>query len=421
MLTPRRRTLAACASYWSIRTLQNKRFCSSISSIGTLGLICVPSWKTSSICVVVLVKQALHTMRWFWVQWVHEDTNRLSDAVRAAGLQTQFVFLQIGRRKIARTDSQKGIYLDVNPLRRSAFNSALAIAAGREHPEEYFDAEVKHMKSSGKLLSVEAARTQNSLILVAEDDAVNRNLIERQLTLLGYTCVLVMDGKQALEAWRRNAYALLLTDCNMPHMDGFKLTREIRQEEVGSNVRARVIGLTANALEGEAERCLEGGMDDYLSKPIALKDLREILGKWLPAAKEECRPEENSLTTYPINESTLKDMFGDDPDIFKKIFIDFVEPSNNIIQEILSGCDKHSTSAIGDDARQLKSAAYSVGAMELGDLCKEIEEAGERDDWGVIDAGAPKLAKLISQVEGHFSALEFAGSEPSNKESADVV
>jgi signal transduction histidine kinase/DNA-binding response OmpR family regulator len=114
-------------------------------------------------------------------------------------------------------------------------------------------------------------------ILVAEDHPVNQQVIRRQLQLLGYACEVFPDGAAALAAWRTRPFCLVLTDCHMPIMDGFQLTAAIRAEEKAGARHTPILALTANALAGEAERCLEAGMDSYLSKPVELPHLREAL------------------------------------------------------------------------------------------------------------------------------------------------
>jgi PAS domain S-box-containing protein len=128
----------------------------------------------------------------------------------------------------------------------------------------------------------EALQTQR-LILLAEDNEINRDVMQEQLRLLGYTCELAEDGAIALQMWQANPgrYALLLSDCHMPNLDGFGLTEAIRRAEP-AGTRLPIIAVTANAMQGEAERCRERGMDDYLSKPLRMNVLREVLGKWLP-------------------------------------------------------------------------------------------------------------------------------------------
>ena len=129
--------------------------------------------------------------------------------------------------------------------------------------------------------SAAQAQAPGQLVLLAEDNEINRDVITEQLRLLGYACEVAEDGVQALAMWRTGRYALLLTDCHMPHMDGFELTEAIRQAEpVGT--RLPIVAVTANAMQGEAQRCRAHGMDDYLSKPLRMAELAPMLQKWLP-------------------------------------------------------------------------------------------------------------------------------------------
>ena len=123
----------------------------------------------------------------------------------------------------------------------------------------------------------------NRLILLAEDNETNRDVMDEQLRLLGYACEMAEDGLIALHMWQANPgrYALLLSDCHMPNLDGFGLTRAIREAET-AGTHLPIIAVTANAMQGEHQRCREHGMDDYLSKPLRMSELRDKLDKWLP-------------------------------------------------------------------------------------------------------------------------------------------
>jgi signal transduction histidine kinase/CheY-like chemotaxis protein len=116
-------------------------------------------------------------------------------------------------------------------------------------------------------------------ILVAEDHPVNQQVILRQLRILGHNPEMVADGVAALEAWRQHRFDLIITDCHMPLMDGLQLTAAIRAAEVGRASRTPILALTANALGGEAERCIAAGMDGFLTKPVDLSQLRLALAK----------------------------------------------------------------------------------------------------------------------------------------------
>jgi CheY-like chemotaxis protein len=116
-------------------------------------------------------------------------------------------------------------------------------------------------------------------VLVAEDNAVNRKVTLKMLEKLGYTCDAVENGLEVLRAVRARTYDAVLMDCQMPEMDGFQATAEIRSREHPSG-RLPIIALTANAMKGDQEKCLQAGMDDYVSKPISLQDLSDALKRW---------------------------------------------------------------------------------------------------------------------------------------------
>ena len=117
-------------------------------------------------------------------------------------------------------------------------------------------------------------------ILVAEDNPVNRKLALQQLKRLGFRAHAVSDGREAVEAAATGEYALVLMDCQMPDMDGFEATREIRHAELESGTHLAIVAMTANALEGDREACIAAGMDGYLAKPVQLSELRAVVDKY---------------------------------------------------------------------------------------------------------------------------------------------
>jgi CheY-like chemotaxis protein len=121
----------------------------------------------------------------------------------------------------------------------------------------------------------------NKSVLVAEDNALIQLLVRKQLENLGVQVQIVSNGREALEAINSRRYDLILMDWQMPVMDGFEATMAIRDAEAGTNKHSIIIALTASAMTGDSERCLEGGMDDYLSKPFTIEQIRAKLVKWL--------------------------------------------------------------------------------------------------------------------------------------------
>ena len=302
------------------------------------------------------------------------------------------------------------VFVDANPIRSAGLLRAVAVAAGRASPEIDYDAEIDALPKRAAPTPDEAL-ARGELILLAEDNVTNQDVIRRQLAVLGYACEIADDGALALEAWQAKAYALLLTDCHMPNMDGFELTAAIRSDEVDRTERARIVAITANALEGEAERCIAAGMDDYLSKPVALPALKATLEKWMPAGSGG-----EVLALAPISVPTevsdavvdpafLRDSFGDDPELIAEILGDYVQPALDIIAEIDAAYSAQLPAGIVAAAHKLKSASRSIGAEALADLCERLEAAGKAVDWDAIEADYADLAPAMAAVKAHIETL----------------
>jgi PAS domain S-box-containing protein len=173
---------------------------------------------------------------------------------------------------------------------------AVARASGRLHASEKL-APVVQQRQQVRFVAeptLSHSLRMHQLILLAEDNETNRDVIHEQLHLLGYACEMAEDGAQALAMWQNNPerYALLLTDCHMPNLDGFGLTAAIRQAE-SIDAHLPIIAITANAMQGEAQRCRDHGMNGYLSKPMSMAELGTMLHKWMPAEQAESATEIN--------------------------------------------------------------------------------------------------------------------------------
>jgi CheY-like chemotaxis protein len=242
-------------------------------------------------------------------------------ALRQAGVAPAvMILLQDYQHRSARIAEEDVVTVDANPLLYYRLVSAVAVAAGRASPQ------IKNELDAAKLKPVkpptpDEAAALGQLILLAEDNPTNQDVIRRQLNLLGRACEIVDNGQEALDAYGRGRYALILTDCHMPVMDGYELTGRIRGLEQDSGGHIPIVAVTANALQGEAERCIAAGMDDYVSKPIAMPALIATLEKWLPAPRTAAAPvpvtapasTNGAGTSGAVDARAIKDMFGDDP------------------------------------------------------------------------------------------------------------
>jgi CheY-like chemotaxis protein/HPt (histidine-containing phosphotransfer) domain-containing protein len=347
------------------------------------------------------------------------DAKRQQEAVAAlrdAGVAPAvMILLQDYQHRGARIAENDVVTVDANPLLYYRLVSAVAVAAGRASPQ------IKNELDAAKLKPVKAptpdeAAATGQLILLAEDNPTNQDVIRRQLNLLGRACEIAGNGEEALRAYGRDRYGLILTDCHMPVMDGYELTGRIRGLEQDSGKHIPIVAVTANALQGEAERCLAAGMDDYVSKPIAMPALIAVLEKWLPAprtaaampatAAAPAAPSANGADkSEAIDARAIKDMFGDDPATFKEILVSFLEPSRQIVAELEAAHGKHDAAEVRGSAHKLKSSARSIGAHALADLMVALEAAGKAQDWSRIDALTPTARAEFLKVEHYIAAL----------------
>jgi PAS domain S-box-containing protein len=301
------------------------------------------------------------------------------------------------------------VIVEAAPMMRSSFFRGVAMAAGRASPD-IDDQVVEEIRTTRKAPSIEAAVANRELILIAEDNLTNQDVIRRQLNLLGYTAEIVDDGEFGFEAWRSGRYGLILTDCHMPNMDGYEMTEAIRGAETATGERIPIVAITANALQGEADRCLACGMDDYLSKPLEMIKLRRTLAKWLPHAgqAETAAPVDAEISAptdaeppadeQAINPQALKDVFGDDHETFCEILGDFVDPATSNVKEITDAAEAGDCEGVGAAAHKLKSSSRAVGAEHLGTLCALMEQAGKSGEREKIAELTPKISEALAEV-----------------------
>ncbi len=234
-------------------------------------------------------------------------------------------------------------------------------------------------------------------ILLAEDNPANQQVCMAMLKMLGCRRVdVVSSGYEALQAVSRIDYGLVLMDCQMPQMDGYEATRRIREAEIesGSASRVAVVALTAHAMKGAQEQCLAAGMDGYLSKPFTLKQIKEVLDRWLQNKPGKVGPVADinaAAATRPhadssqpggvvkgdqdgelIDRSVLKDLTRGDTALLSRILTSFIRHSDGLFA--LNGdCEE-----AGRLAHSLKSSSANIGAMKLAELCGEMETACKR-------------------------------------------
>lgn len=330
----------------------------------------------------------------------------------------------LGRRPDAAAMRAAGMFAALaKPVRQSELSSWLrtAIASSEDRPQSGFGAseprrqiQLKPFREIAEAFPREAR--ERARILLVEDHAVNRRVALKMLERLGCRADSVSTGREAIESLAHSAYNIVLMDCQMPGMDGYEVTREIRRR-VGGTARIAVIGLTAHALADDRQKCLDAGMDDYLSKPFLPEDLAAMLSRWLPvgpAATETARREivAGSIDAEPpaIDPAALRSLEAaadDGLEFVRQLITVFLADLDDRVAAIRSGAGAGDPTSIAHAAHALKGSCGHFGAKRLLGLCRELEaqaHAGSTDGpaAAIIDSIERECARVRSELETHL-------------------
>ena len=263
-----------------------------------------------------------------------------------------------------------------------------------------------------------AARRPPSLagrVLLAEDNRVNQEYAMALLEDLGVMTDLAVDGREALRKLELNEYDLVLMDCQMPELDGFEATAEIRRREARSGGRRMpILALTANAMSGDRERCIKAGMDDYLPKPFDALQLRSLLSRWMrprPGHQEAAAP--GAPAPEPVADAEALDAAGvealrrmsGDPRFFQRLVSTYLSRSGDDLQRLRQARDAGDVEGLRRAAHSLKSSSYNVKAVPLAEVCRELECQART---GQVDDAASWVARVESEYERAVAALRQA-------------
>ncbi len=255
---------------------------------------------------------------------------------------------------------------------------------------------------------------RNVRLLLAEDNAVNQQVAMFMLQARGYLVDTVANGREAVDALVRAPYDVVLMDCQMPEMDGFEATAEIRQRE-GFARHTPIIALTAHALRGERDKCIAAGMDDYVAKPITPATLFDTLRRWVPrvAARAAAMPvtatgdapfqvKDDAILDRAVLAALRKLQPPNAPDIVASLIDLFLSETPGKIQALRDWVERNDAARMMKAAHGLKGSSASVGARKLADVCAQLEAQGKAGD---VTGRTDLLAQLDAEFERARAAL----------------
>jgi len=339
--------------------------------------------------------------------------------------KTQIIMLtSIGLRGDAQIVKKCGIsaYL-TKPVRQSDLYSSLLTLIGMGRNKEPQQLITRHSLA-------EEEKWYGINILVAEDDKVNQAVAVGMLKKYGCTVSIANNGKQAVEIFLKESPDIVLMDCQMPEMDGYQATRKIREHEKELNIKTPIIALTANALEGDKEKCLSAGMDDYLKKPFKAGELQGIMDQWSLTSKElGSRPAADASDPWPdsVQEQeaiegvsgnteqdtvidhkalqTIKDLqMEGEPSILSNVVQTYIRSVEENLRQLHEQLPEPSFDDVQIFAHTLKSSSANVGAMRLSQISKELE-------YGCKEKSINEFGGFIEDIETEFKKVKSALEE----------
>jgi PAS domain S-box-containing protein len=283
------------------------------------------------------------------------------------------------------------IEMDSAPGKGTRMSLTLALAVADPRQREVAPAAAA---PTAPVAAVPARARSGSPVLVVDDHPTNRKVLLRQLEALGLQAETASNGVEGLRKWRSGRYALTITDCEMPEMDGYALARAIRGiEQEEGRARMPLIACTANAYASEMSICFAAGMDDYLAKPTAIAALARILDKWLPQQAQD---------EQLLDAAMLAELAGGDAAASAEILAEFATANDSDHAALERAFARGDLQAIGRIAHAIKGAARTIGAVPYARAAELLERAWRDNDPGAAERARGAFEEAYAQLNARL-------------------
>ncbi|MCB1772112.1 MAG: response regulator [Gammaproteobacteria bacterium] len=272
-------------------------------------------------------------------------------------------------------------------------------------PEEiYDDLNVSAQEIEFDPAPVNASAPFSGRALLVEDNPVNLGVIKKALAKLGLSCQTAADGREAINEFAGGGFDIVFMDCQMPVMDGYESTRHIRRlEAMEKQDPTPIVAMTANAMAGDREKCLEAGMDDYLAKPVSVAQLSDCIATWIAPREKAAQPtqpparavsaetraseEDRASAASPVLDAKvlreLRDIMEDD---YVNLLQTYLDNAPQLVAEVQAALGRGDVSAMVIPVHSLKSSSANVGAMQLSSLARKAERLARAGSLGEAEA-----------------------------------
>ncbi len=296
------------------------------------------------------------------------------------------------------------------PLKRAALFDCLRSALSEDDAGVGMDASLVALKRAPAAAAPMAGLSLR--ILVAEDNEVNQKVALHQLKKIGFVADAVPNGNAALAALRKQAYDIVFMDCQMPELDGYEATTQLRKAEAGKR-HTWVVAMTANTLEGDREKCMAAGMDDYVAKPVKTNDMLGALNRYVQAtgtqpAEEKTPPRPVPAAPRPepaaIDPTTLasfREMDDGEGRILDQLIAAFLDNTPKVLAEGQRALAQQAALQVARCAHSLKGSCSNFGAAGMRDACQRLEKQANTGNL----SGAPEM---LSDIQSEFERVRIA-------------